>query len=143
MAALRCTVLQNMNTVLSVNYGVDLFQGLQELGKKESRSVACQALFLLEVLAAVARQQPRFRSLLEAMPQQQPRQDHNRLEVPDELYDYLFDWAGHLGQKMTPFLRLLLYNGLLWHNRLRPAHLLTKEDYINYIIESVHEHAIH
>lgn len=117
--------------------GQQLSQQLRELARLEGRHVKYQAVFLLEVMAVLAKRVPKLR--IEFCPEERITAKLSfAISFPDELEDQLFHLAGSYGLKKQELIRAFLWMGMEFHRRLVPRdRLIRKEVFIELILEEV------
>lgn len=117
--------------------GQQLSQRLHELAELEGRHVKHQAVFLLEVMAVLAKRFPKLQ--IESCPEEETVAKLSfAISLSDELEDHLFHLGGSYGLKRQNLMRALLWMGMEFHQRLVPkGRLINKEVLIELILEKI------
>ncbi len=115
--------------------GDRLCKSLRELAKLKGRHVQDQALYLVEVMAAVADKQPDFRLEPEVVERVNPNVGL-KLEFSEWLDDKLFHMAGSYGLSKQQLVRALLWMGIRFYRELAPrGKILRKEEFVELVLE--------
>lgn len=124
-----------METRKSQCIGNRLYKELKGLAESKGRHVQDQALYLVEVMVAVAERQLGFRLEPEVAERVNPNKGL-KLEISEWLDDKLFHMAGSYGLSKQQLVRVLLWMGMRLYRDLAPkGKILRKEEFVELVLE--------